>query len=92
MRKIAHLAVEELQSLIYMEAKACRLSKEKLSYAHFMLSTIFNKHVDEYLKVLNSSPEYSMEVLLEQMIKDDDVREEVLRAEGLRTKAFRGGD
>ena len=77
---------------MYMEAKSCMLSKEKLSYAHFMLSTIFNKHIEEYLKILNSYPKYAMEVLLEQMIKDEDRREEVLRAEGLRTKAFRGGD
>jgi len=92
MRKIAHLAVEELQSLMYMEAKSCRLSKEKLSYTHFMLSTIFNKHLEEYLEVLNSYPEYTMEVLLEQMIKDEDRREEALRSEGLGTKAFRGGE
>ena len=54
MRKIAQLASEELQSLMYMEAKSCRLSKEKLSHTHFMLSTIFNNHLEEYLKVLNS--------------------------------------
>lgn len=59
-----------------MEAKGSRTSKEKLTYVHFMLSTIFNKHLEEYLKVLTDYPELTMEVMLEQIIRDDSKREE----------------
>jgi len=90
MRKFAQLALEEMQALIYMEARSSRVSKEKLSYVHFMLSTIFNQDLEEYLKVLTDYPELTMEVLLEQMIRDENKREEALQAEGLRTKASGG--
>lgn len=90
MRKISMLALEELQSLIFMEAKGSRTSKEKLSYIHFMLITIFNKHLEEYLNVLNDYPELTMEVMLEQIIRDEKKLEEALQAEGLRTKGFGG--
>jgi len=84
MRKIIDLALEELRSFIYMEARGCKISKETPLALHWMLSTIFNKDLEEYLKVLIDYPDDTMKVLLEQMIKDEDKREEALRAEGLK--------
>ena len=85
MQKITQLALEELQALIYMEARAVwKSGREKSSFIHSILSIIFNNHLEEYLKVLVAYPECTMEVLLDQMIKDKDKKEEALRAEGLK--------
>jgi hypothetical protein len=83
--KIVRLATEEFQASIYLEASnVWKIGKEKNQYIHSVLSIIFNKHLEEYLKVLVDYPEYTMEVLLDQIIKDEDTREEVLREEGLK--------
>lgn len=84
-RKIMQLALEELQASIYMEVRGVwKISREKISFYHPMLRAMFNQHLEEYLKVLIDYPEYTMEVLLDQMFKDEDKREEAMREEGLK--------
>lgn len=86
MRKITQLASEELQALIYLEARdVLQKGGKRASYTHSVLGLIFNNHLDEYLKILTAYPACTMKVLLDQMIKDEDIREEALRAEGLKT-------
>lgn len=84
-RKIMQLALEELQASIYMEVRGVwKIGREKISFHHPMLRAMFNQHLEEYLKVLIDYPEYTMEVLLDQMFKDEDKREEAMREEGLK--------